>query len=362
MPEEGMRRRPQAPSSFQKHQGRDIPRQSQSTLKRCQGPTWLRSRGSPKGFPQCGVLCCSQNAAEVAERGPEGSPATAALALVASKSSAIRCNSQKVGKWWMNILALPPRRLGKQVSCALCPGFATLVSDLGSPLPNITHGTHSLLPGGQLGQGGRLRGPFLQGDPPISPTSTAQTALIHKSSSSLGWLHALSTSVALVRRHLAAFLDIPRMMSTTFSPASIQPSWESLRTTQPSCWPDLPGSLGKGSYCFSSQTMGAGGSSQLASRVGLQVPQLVSPCHLSAQPHAGGSVIYRGRLPCAPCWERPRSHPAPPGEKGSCWVQQAMREPMGRGSQDHQCFQNRGCNGGTLARACATDERSSPAA
>lgn len=72
--------------------------------------------------------------------------------------------------------------------------------------------------------------PSAGGTPLSHPTGVAHTALIHKSSSP-GWLCALLTSVALVRRRLVAFLDIPRMMSTASSPDSIRPSWESLQTT-----------------------------------------------------------------------------------------------------------------------------------
>lgn len=359
MPEEGMRRRPQAPSSFQKHQGRDIPRQSQSTLKRCQGLTWLRSWGSPKGFPPCGVLCCSQNAAEVAERSPESSPATAALALIASKSSAIRCNSQKVGKWWMNILALPPQRLARQVSCALCPGFATSVSDLRSPLPNIAHGTHLLLPGGQLTQGSPSPGgpPYLthQHCPNRSHSQTFIIPGLAPCPLDLGG--PCSAPLGCISRHTQD--DVNNIQPCFYTALLGKPADHTaellarparllgqglllLQLPNNGCWRELSAGL-QGWFSH-------------------QVPQLVSPCHLSAQPRAGGPVIHRRRLPWAPCWEWPRSHPTPPGEKGSCWVQRAMRDPMGRGSQDHQCSQKRGCNAGTLTRACATDERSSPAA
>lgn len=131
------------------------------------------------------------------------------------------------------------------------PGFAPLVSDGSSPLIDIAHGTHLLLAGARLGE--ELGESFSTADPTASP----HAALTHKPSS-LGWFRVFATSVAPAWRRLAAFLDIPGMMSTASSPSSIQPPWESLPTTQLSTGQthQPPGSLGKGSYCFSSQTMG----------------------------------------------------------------------------------------------------------
>lgn len=150
-----------------------------------------------------------------------------------NKLNAIRYNSQKVGKKWMYILDLLARRLGKAGRPRVgAQGLPLWCQTLVVPSPTLSMGpTFSFLVPGYEGTAAcRDRG---SGSP--SPWDTpqpgaARTALIHKSSFP-GWRRALPTSVALVRRHLAAFLDIPGMMSTASSPASIWPSWESLQTT-----------------------------------------------------------------------------------------------------------------------------------
>lgn len=55
-----------------------------------------------------------------------------------------------------------------------CPGLATLVSDLSSPLPNIAHGTHLPSPGakaarGRLPAGRGVSEPLSRGHPTASP-------------------------------------------------------------------------------------------------------------------------------------------------------------------------------------------------
>lgn len=107
------------------------------------------SGGSPKGCPSVGWFAAARMQLGLlqTERGPESSPATAALALAASKSGAIRWNSRKVGKKWMYTPAPPCNEAGKgREAMPWCPGVATLVSDLSSLLPGIAHGTHLLLP------------------------------------------------------------------------------------------------------------------------------------------------------------------------------------------------------------------------
>lgn len=100
---------------------------------------------------------------------------TAALALIASKSSAIRYNSQKVGKKWMYILALPTMRLGKAGKpCLGAQGLLTLVSAPVVPCLTLPMGpTRScLVPGCEGMAACRERGsgnPTPGGDPTILP-------------------------------------------------------------------------------------------------------------------------------------------------------------------------------------------------
>jgi len=167
---------------------------------------------------------------------PASSPAAAALALAASKSSAIRSNSQKVGKKGMYIPNLLETRLGKaEEPCLGAQGLPLRCQTSAVPCLTLPMGpTCSRLAPGSAGTSAcRERG---SGSPsPGGPHSLALPALPvlvsftnpHPQASSVPsrprWL--------LCRRRLAALLDIPGMMSTASSPASIRPSWESLQTT-----------------------------------------------------------------------------------------------------------------------------------